>query len=97
MTIRLQELIISKKRSATVLCVDSKRVESRCRHPHDLDPSTTRRELSKLLEEEYYGLATSGSFERKFNQANTSASTRSELNATMFQKAGIGDQDLPND
>ncbi len=57
--------------------------------------STTQRELSKSLEEEYYGLATSGSFERKFNQANTSASTRSELNATMFQKAGIGDQISP--
>lgn len=56
---------------------------------------TTQTELAVSLQAEYQGLVAGGSFQGKFNQANSSATTRSEFNAMMFQRAGTGDSISP--
>jgi len=57
--------------------------------------STKQSELSVSLHAEYNGLAASGEFKGKFQQANMSTSTKSEFTATMYQKAGTGAQISP--
>lgn len=52
--------------------------------------SMKQSELAATLQAEANGLLAAGSFEGSFSAANTSASTRSEFTATMFQKAGSG-------
>ncbi|MEV4889512.1 hypothetical protein AB0K48_08995 [Nonomuraea sp. NPDC055795] len=53
--------------------------------------STTRQtSLAATLQAEANGLVASGSFKASFEEANRSASSRSEYTATMFQKAGSG-------
>jgi len=58
--------------------------------------STTKQtELAATLQAEANGLVAGGSFSASFAQANSSSSTRSEFTATMYQKAGAGDQISP--
>lgn len=52
-------------------------------------------ELAATLQAEANGLVAGGSFSAAFSKANSSASTRSEFTATMFQKAGSGAQIAP--
>ncbi|MGW7200836.1 hypothetical protein [Streptomyces chryseus] len=52
-------------------------------------------ELALTLQAEANGLVASGGFEAAFTQANSSASTRSEYSASMYQKAGTGAQISP--
>jgi hypothetical protein len=52
-------------------------------------------ELAVELQAEANGLVASGSFSASFAKANRSSSTRSELTATMYQKAGSGAQIAP--
>ncbi|MEU0009374.1 hypothetical protein ABZ079_35395 [Streptomyces sp. NPDC006314] len=52
-------------------------------------------ELAATLQAEANGLVGSGKFKADFARANSSASTRSEFSATMYQKAGTGTQISP--
>ncbi|GAB2765860.1 hypothetical protein GCM10027072_75800 [Streptomyces bullii] len=52
-------------------------------------------ELSATLQAEANGLIASGGFSAAFAQANSSQSTRSEMTASMYQKAGAGVQISP--
>jgi len=51
--------------------------------------------LSAALTGEFNGLVASGSFKTEFVRANLNESTRSEYTATMYQKAGSGQQIFP--
>jgi hypothetical protein len=51
---------------------------------------STQFELGASLSAEAQGLVASGSFKATFEVANSSASTRSEYEATMYQQAGSG-------
>jgi hypothetical protein len=55
----------------------------------------TQSALAASLQAEANGLVASGSFKLEFNKSNSSASTRSEYTATMYQKAGTGAQIAP--
>lgn len=57
--------------------------------------TTTQTELAVSLQAEYEGLAAGGSFKGKFTEANSTATTRSEFSAMMFQKAGTGEEIAP--
>jgi hypothetical protein len=58
--------------------------------------STTKQaELAATLEAEMNGLVTAGEFKAQYTQANSSASTKSEYHASMFQRAGSGAQASP--
>lgn len=57
--------------------------------------ATKQRNLALTLQAEYNGLVASGDFKGEFSQANASESTRSEYVATMYQRAGIGQQIFP--
>jgi hypothetical protein len=57
--------------------------------------TTTQLKLAATLHAEYNGLVAAGSFQAAFNLANQEANTRSEFTATMFQRAGVGDQLSP--
>lgn len=57
--------------------------------------TTTQTDLAIALQAEYQGLVTDISFEAQFQKANSSARTRSELSAMMFQRAGIGSEISP--
>jgi hypothetical protein len=58
--------------------------------------STKQVELAAALHAEYNGLITSGGFQVQFSQANASTSTSSEYTATMYQKAGSGEEIAPS-
>jgi hypothetical protein len=57
--------------------------------------TSKERDLASTLEAEFNGLAASGSFQGEFSQANQEASTRSEFNAVMYQRAGTGEEISP--
>jgi len=57
--------------------------------------NSVQRDLSATLQAEYNNLVVAGSFKAAFEQANTSASTKSEHTATMYQRAGTGPQISP--
>lgn len=52
-------------------------------------------DLAATLQAEANGLVAGGSFKASFTEANSSASTRSEFTATMYQNAGSGPEIAP--
>jgi len=54
-----------------------------------------QKELAATLQAEFNSLVAGGAFEGRFNQSNTSASTRSEYSGMMYQRAGSGEQSFP--
>jgi hypothetical protein len=57
--------------------------------------SRTERDLAASLEAEYNGLVAAGKFKGKFTEANQNENTKSEFNAMMYQRAGIGEEIAP--
>lgn len=57
--------------------------------------SSMQADLAASLHAEANGLIASGGFSLAFNKANSSANTRSEFTATMYQNAGSGAQISP--
>src|SRR5579864_8630380 len=57
--------------------------------------TSKEKDLSATFQAEYNGLVADGAFKVAFDAANQSDSTRSEFNATMYQRAGTGEEISP--